>query len=73
MFTLQLISAVVIRAVCSNKQLTLTRLVMVARARQPLPPMRMAKSLEARLAHLEAAASLSSRLTWSLRQILKFL
>ena len=73
LFTLQLISAAMLRAVYSNKQLTLMRWVMVAKARQPLPPMRMAKSLEARLANLEAAASLSSRLTWSLRQLLKFL
>ena len=49
------------------------RLVKVVRLRQPLPPMMMARSLEARLAHLEAAAVLSSRLTWSFRQILKFL
>ena len=73
LFTLQLISAAVIRAICFNKQLTLMRPVMVARPRQPLPPMRMARSLVARLAHLEAAAVPSSRLTWSLRQILKFL
>ena len=46
---------------------------MVARLRQPLPPMMRARSLEARLPHLEAAADLSWRLAWSMRQILKFL
>ena len=72
MFTLQLIAAVG-QTTCSNTQLTLMSLDMVARSRQPLPPMMMARSLEARSPHLEAAAVLSSRSARSSCQRLKYL